>query len=58
MLHSKTYFKSVSTLFAEIPQPGQKVESLHLTEEANEDAEGEKRVTKPKDHMSRKENSR
>jgi hypothetical protein len=54
MLHAKTYFKSVSTLFTEVPS-GQRGETA--AEEGTEEAE-ERRLIKPNDHLSRKENSR
>ena len=55
-LHAKTYFKSVSTLYNEIPGTQLKKEPLHLQEEGEETEE--RRSAKPKDHLSRKENSR
>ena len=59
VLHAKTYFKSVNTLFTEIPQQSAKNEPMYVTEEVGgEEGEGERRSAKPKDHMSRKENSK
>lgn len=51
VLHAKTYFKSVSTLFTEVPAAGQRGEVV--AEEGAEEVE-ERRNSNPKDHLSRK----
>jgi hypothetical protein len=59
-LHSKTYFKSVSTLFTEIPTPLNRSDHSSVGEEGADESEPDprSRAAKPKDHLSRKENSR
>lgn len=51
VLHAKTYFKSVSTLFTEVPAAGQRGEVV--AEEGAEEVE-ERLNSNPKDHLSRK----
>ena len=41
VLHAKTYFKSVNTLYTEIPQQNPKNEPMYVTEDVGgEDGEG------------------
>ncbi|MCB0369733.1 MAG: hypothetical protein KDD45_09915 [Bdellovibrionales bacterium] len=39
-LHAKTYFKSVSTLFTEIPNPARKKELVFQVDEPRDDPDG------------------
>ncbi len=56
VLHQKTYFKSVSTLFTEIPTKSHSIE-ISTPNEEGEEAE-ERRNTKPSDCVNRRENAR
>ncbi len=61
VLHSKTYFKSVETLFAELPkQWPEAVYDMKMAAEESyeEEAELKREAKKSNDHLSRKENSR
>lgn len=54
MLHSKTYFKSVSSIYTEIPAANRS-ENMGTADEGGEEVEQDpRRTVKPKDHLSRK----